>query len=346
MGKRPASVSTAITLVEILQRIPRGRKVTAREIRQQLQDAGTSLDLRTVQRHLDALSEHFHLDRDERSRPYGYSWPAHARGLAVPCLTLPESLVLHLAQQRLINLLPTQLVHTLQPLFAQADINLGGARAGTLERQWPSKIRVVATSQPLLPPRLNPRVFDAVCDALYRNHWLHVKYRNAAGTVLDTRVMPLGLAQQGPRLYLVCRFDGYSDDRSIALHRIRGARVSTLDFVRPPGFSLQRYDDEGRFGFGNGRRVRLSFRIRKADGAHLLETPLSCGQTVIAGEDSYAITATVVDTAMLDWWLRKFGDAVSEVRREPLDDVADDSDARLPDKPHSAFSTIDDKAMR
>ncbi len=45
--------------------------------------------------------------------------------------------------------------------------------------------------------------------------------------------MPLGLAQQGQRMYLVCRFDGYNNERSIAVHRVRKATVSSFGFERP-----------------------------------------------------------------------------------------------------------------
>jgi hypothetical protein len=31
--------------------------------------------------------------------------------------------------------------------------------------------------------------------------------------------------------------------------------------------------------------------------------------------DAYEITATVVDTAILEWWLRGFGDAVTNVAK-------------------------------
>jgi hypothetical protein len=33
-------------------------------------------------------------------------------------------------------------------------------------------------------------------------------------------------------------------------------------------------------------------------------------------EDRYQITATVVDSAMLEWWLRGFGKAVRNVERK------------------------------
>ena len=130
--------------------------------------------------------------------------------------------------------------------------------------------------------------------------------------------MPLGLAQQGPRLYLVCRYEGYDNERLLAIHRIQKAKASTLTFKRPKDFDLKRFDDEGRFGFGDGKKVRLTFRISKDVGLFLLESPLSTDQQVKEIGDDYEISATVVDTDMLEWWLRGFGDAVSKVRRKAI----------------------------
>jgi hypothetical protein len=52
----------------------------------------------------------------------------------------------------------------------------------------------------------------------------------------------------------------------------------------------------------------------------LLESPLSTDQEAVELDDAYEITATVVDSAMLEWWLRGFGDAVSDVSREPVEE--------------------------
>ena len=41
-------------------------------------------------------------------------------------------------------------------------------------------------------------------------------------------------------------------------------------------------------------------------------------QVVSELDDEYEITATVVDTEQLNWWLRGFGDAVSGVQKTPL----------------------------
>ena len=88
MGKRAGTLETTLLALELLRRIPRNRKVTAEELRVQVKEAGFDRDLRTIQRQLDLLSDHFHLDRDTRSKPYGYSWPKGTHGLSVPGLTL------------------------------------------------------------------------------------------------------------------------------------------------------------------------------------------------------------------------------------------------------------------
>ncbi len=319
MAQRPDTLEAALLVVELLRRIPRGRKITARELHQQLKDAGFERDLRSIQRQLEVLSEHFDIERDERSKPYGYRWLERAQGLAVPHLTPQESLLLQLAQEHLKNLLPARLLASMDGFFTQARRNLGDSPDTVLEREWPRKVRVVATSQPLLAPTVLPGVLEEVSEALYANRWLQLDYRNAADKRSQVKVMPLGLAQQGPRLYLVCRYEGFDNERSLALHRIRKAEASTLRFERPAGFDLQKYDDDGRFGFGEGRRVQLSFLIEKAAGFHLRETPLSKDQQVREVDGGWLeVSATVVDSAMLEWWLRGFGEAVACVQKTPL----------------------------
>ncbi len=318
MAKRSDTLETVLLAVELLRRIPRGRKVTASDLHRQLKDAGIDRDLRTIQRQLEMLSEHFEIERDDRSKPYGYRWLEQAKALAVPNLTPQESLLLQLAEEHLKNLLPARLMKSMEAFFSQAKRNLGPDSSARLEREWPSKVRVVATSQPLLPPKIAPGVFETVSEALYSNHWLHLDYQNSGGKRNKVEVMPLGLVQQGPRLYLVCRYRGYDNERNLALHRILAAEMSTLTFDRPKEFDLKKYDDDGRFGFGEGEMVKLVFRIERQAGLHLLETPLSANQQVVELEDgNLEITATVVDSAMLEWWLRGFADAVTNVQKYP-----------------------------
>ena len=319
MAKRSDTLETVKLAVELLRRIPRGRKVTASELHEQLQHAGIERELRTIQRQLEMLSEHFDIERDDSSKPYGYRWLEQAKALAVPNLTPQESLLLQLAEEHLKNLLPPRLMKSMDAFFSQARRNLSPESSAMLEREWPGKVRVVATSQPLLPPKIVPGVFESVSEALYSNRWLHIEYKNADGKRTSADVMPLGLVQQGSRLYLVCRYQGFENERNLALHRIAAAEVSTLTFERPKTFDLKRYDDDGRFGFGEGEKVNLVFRIERSAGLHLMETPLSTDQQVVERKDGQLeITATVIDSLMLEWWLRSFGEAVTEVRKIPM----------------------------
>ena len=318
MAKRPESIETTVLALELLRRIPRNRSISSVELHQQLRDAGIERELRTIQRQLEVLSEHFDIYRDQRSKPYGYRWKEKAAGLALPTLSPQESLLLGLAEEYLKNLLPTKLKKSMDGFFEQARRNLGPGCAAKQEKEWASKVRVVATSQPLLPPQLKAGVFEAVSDALYANLWLKVDYLNIKGERKVREVMPLGLAQQGPRLYLVCRFKGYENERSLALHRMDSAEVvQGAVFERPHGFDLKKYDDDGRFGFGHGKLIRLKFRIAKGRGVHILESPLSKDQVHTELENHYVIEATVVETAMLEWWLLGFGSDVTDVTRAP-----------------------------
>jgi predicted DNA-binding transcriptional regulator YafY len=313
MPKRPDPLETLQLALELLRRIPKGRTITATELRLQLRDAGFEREPRTIQRLLETLTEFYDIERDDSTKPYLYSWKENAKGLSLPGLSTQESLLLTLAEQQLSSLLPAKLMKSMAGFFNQARGQLDAKSPNQPEREWLDKVRVVSTTQPLLPPKVDGDVFQQVSNALYANQWLEVNYKNAANKKTSSKVMPLGLAQQGPRMYLVCRYEGYDKERSLALHRIISAKASTLTFERPKDFNLKKFDDDGRFGYGDGMLIRLSFRIDKEAGLHIVECPLSADQQVVELDDAYEITATVVDSAMLDWWLRGFGDGVSEI---------------------------------
>jgi predicted DNA-binding transcriptional regulator YafY len=315
MPKRPNSLETLQIALELLRRIPKGRTVTVPQLKRQLAEAGIDRDIRTIERQLETLSGHFGINRDESSKPYRYCWDERAKGISLPTLTAQECLLLTLAEQQLGHLLPPRLMKSMSAFFSQAKRQLGEQPAARQEREWLKKVLVVSTSQPLLPPKVDNQVFEQVCSALYGDQWLTVEYHNAAGEDIKSRVMPLGLVQQGPRMYLVCRFEGYENERNLALHRIKSAKASSFTFKRPPEFDLKQYDDDGRFGYGNGDLIKLTFRIEKGHGFHLLESPLSEDQQVCEEREHYEISATVVDSEMLDWWLRGFGKAVSRISK-------------------------------
>ncbi len=182
MAKRSSTLETTLLALEILRRIPRApRSITAGELHEQLVASGFQRDLRTIQRQLDMLSAALDIERNDDAVPYRYQWLPHAKPLAIPHLNAQESLLLTLAEEHLRHLLPAHLMKSLEGFFAQAHRNLEPDRNAGLEREWPSKIRVVATTQPLLPPTIAPGVLDTVSEALYHNHRLRLDYKNADG---------------------------------------------------------------------------------------------------------------------------------------------------------------------
>ena len=318
MPKRPSAQQTLALSLELLRRIPRHGGVTASELHTQLQSAGFEREPRTIQRLLKMLCDHGDIERDDTAKPYRYGAREGGKGFSAQSLSPQESLLLTLAEQQLRSLLPARLMKSMNGFFAQARSQLGNESPPQREREWLDKVRVVSASQPLLPPRIKPGVFEQVSHALYGNQWLNIDYQNADGKRKIAKVMPLGLAQQGPSMYLVCRFDGYDNERCLALHRFISAQASSLTFERPKDFNLKQFDDDGRFGYGDGTKIRLSFRVTKAAGLHIVECPLSVDQQVVELDDAYEITATVVESDMLDRWLLSFGNAISAIQQKPV----------------------------
>ena len=232
MPKRPDTIETTVMALEILRRIPRNQFISTSDLHTQLHDAGFERDVRTIQRQLDMLAEHFNIERDTRSKPYGYKWKEIPNGFGIAAMTQQESLLLTLAEQHLHSLLPPSVLKVMDRFFEQARNNLKPHTNAKLEREWLFKVRSVRETLPLLPPKINPEVLEEVSTALYENKWLQIDYKNSLNESKNSRkVMPLGLVQQGHCLYLVCRFDGYDNERNLALHRFQSAQVTTQAFA-------------------------------------------------------------------------------------------------------------------
>lgn len=314
----PYALDNALLILEILRRIPRRSYTNSAALHQQVAAAGYPVNLRTVQRHLEVICSRFDIECDKRGKPHGYRWVEGSEGLKLPLLTASEALLLQLAKSEVSQLLPARTLVSMAPLFATARRKLDSTSVQEGESRWLKKVQRIPESQPLLAPKIAPGVFEAVSDALYRECKLNIHYRNAHSQRKTATVWPLGLVQQGVRLYLVCRFEGYDNERILALPRILQAEASNEPFTWPAGFDLANYCSGGDFGISHGHQVSLRFKIDKVCGQHLLESPLAKDQTVQDLGDALHITATVVETELLQRWLRGWGDKVSDVEMTPL----------------------------
>jgi predicted DNA-binding transcriptional regulator YafY len=315
----PSQQDTIKRQWHMLRLIPRApAKITARDLHSRLLSHGYDIKKRTIERDLIDLSTVFPLIADDRERPFGWSWKKDAPTLDIPRLTPEEALALKLMEQYLKGLLPLSVVDQLRPHFDAASHVLEEERTISKTSAWLKKIAVVQPTQPLLPPKQDPKIERAVYDALLREKQMQIRYQRKPDELAekpadqrqaDHRIHPLGLVQRGAATYLVVTIDPHKNPRILALHRIKAVEVLDDSIEPPAGFSLQRYIADGAFGFGQtGEKIKLVLCMEKDAATHLYETALSTDQTIEAdGPQHVRVSATVHDNPQLERWIRGFG---------------------------------------
>jgi predicted DNA-binding transcriptional regulator YafY len=299
---------------ELLRSIPRApRKIDVASLVAKLQAAGYKTTKRSIQRDLNLLSSVFPLICDDRSQTYGWSWSGDAPTFDLPAMDGPTALTLRLIEQFIPTLLPSTIRNQLAPQFERARAVLSANPDNTL-RQWADCVRVVPREMPLLAPKFSNDAVRVVYDALLAGRRFVADYRsrsNDTDEVKSYEVNPLGLVVRGTVLYLVCTLWDYQDIRQLALHRILTANPTDKPVMRPDAFNLDEYIQSGEFQYPVGPPIQLKAKFSRGAAAHLVETPLSDDQVIESLDaDHVCVTATVRDTAQLDWWLLGFGSAV------------------------------------
>lgn len=320
MTKNKENIGAAELLLNILERIPKNRKITVKELLAQLKEIGVERDERSIQRHLKKLTEMFDIECDDRSKPYGYRWKERSVGLALPALTEAQSLVLLMAENQLKNVLPSNIMASMSSFFEQAKYNLIYNSKNKLSHQWLDKVDIVPMDQPLIPARIDLDIFNQISTALFHNKYLNIEYRNVYNKIHKAKIMPLALVHQEARSYLIACYPDYNNDiNHLALHRFIRAEVSTMTFERPADFNLKKYKDAEHFAYGEGNKIILTFYTTKENGYYLLETPLSEDQTIVEStEKYYKFQASVINSMLLDWWIAKFGEDIWGVEKKDI----------------------------
>lgn len=302
---------TLLRHLECLKLLSRDRKQSSTDIHRRLEDRGYKVSKRTVERDLQILSIPFGLESDERNKPFGWKYASNVSVNLFPGLSETEALSFLMLKQFSNRLLPTSISEDLDPYFRNATRKLSDDVSQSAVRNWPSKVRIVEPNQPLLRPKITPKVQQEVYAALFRSKQIRITYL-PAGKKEAREYFPvnvLGLIEHGPVLYLVVTFLEYVDIRILALHRIQSASILESDIKRPADFNLDTYIASGAFGFGGDiQEIKLEIHFYNGAGLHLLETPLSAEQSVQKlDESTLAIKATVRNTRRLHWWLLGFG---------------------------------------
>ena len=135
----------------------------------------------------------------------------------------------------------------------------------------------------------------------------------------------MGLVQQDIRLYLVCRFDGYTDIRHLALHRISDATLLNELAQKERNFDIKTYVKEHHFNYSNEytRTVLLTIEFtNEATALNLTEAPFNRTQTIKKlNNGHYELNVEIEDSLLLSGWVNTWKDIAGIVRieKKPID---------------------------
>ncbi|WP_413674410.1 helix-turn-helix transcriptional regulator [Massilia cellulosiltytica] len=299
-------------VMAMLRHIPRHpRKIDTNALSRRLERAGYTISIRSIQRDLNDLSCILPLVADN-GRPQGWSWQADADPFHLPFLDPQAALTFHLVQRHLSALLPESTLDYLAPWFRTATAVLEANDHGVT--RWPDKVRVLPRGLRLRSPPIDPGVHATLYDALLRERQVTIRYLPRQATAPKEYVVhPLGVVARDTVIYLVCTMRNFTDVRQLALHRMRSAIMLDEPCNRPEGFDLDAYIADGAFGYSeSGDTIQLEARFTSDAAAHLFEYPLADDQRIVPdGTGAVRVSATVLDTKELRWWLLGFGDQVT-----------------------------------
>ncbi|MVF19989.1 WYL domain-containing protein [Methylocaldum sp. BRCS4] len=230
----------------------------------------------------------------------------------LPGLDPNTAMTFVLAERFLKDLMPRTVLDHLQLYFERASALLREQRGGNLY-QWAERVEVLPRTQSLIPAEVRAEVADVVSDCILLGKRLEGRYRPRSGPVRAYRIDPLGLVFRGSAVYLVGTYAGSETILQFALHRFETADALEEPSVVPEGFNLQDYIRARHFDYlhDGGGPLRLKCRFSRFAINNLMEMPLSEDQVITQETDrTYLLSATVMNTHQLRWWLREFGDQV------------------------------------
>lgn len=298
-----------LLILHTLPRAPRG-KVTTAEIMSRLNAAGHEVNIRTVQRDLENLTETFDIASD-KAKPAGWFWLRDAIPMGVPSLDPHSALVLQLAKKHLERLLPAATLAHLTPQFQQASETLKTYGNGL--RKWQEKVRVLPRGPMMHIPPIKVQAQAEIYDALLKDKRVRVRYRPGLNGAKDYEVNPLGLIVRDHLTYLICSKCDDNEIRQFLLHRVVSAEMLDTPSQCPEGFNLDAYILQGEMSFPQGHTIQLCIALNEYAARQVRDCPLSADQQVTEPEEDsedVIIQATVQDTMELRWWLLSFGDEV------------------------------------
>ena len=224
-----ANITEQLSLAfELYQRIPQGRKATASELQTELANAGIYRGIRSVQRNLDVIVEYLDVEKDTRSKPYGY----RRRAPFFPTPGARELLLLQLAKSILNQHLPQSLQYAIDSAFSILDIQPRSYTGTKPPRGGACKILSITNT--LNHPQPIERHFEPIAVALVQQRQITLTL--TSGDYVK-QASPIGLYMMSDEFYLTYKtqLNNYLD---LPLSQIVELKVLTFHFDYPEDFDL------------------------------------------------------------------------------------------------------------
>jgi predicted DNA-binding transcriptional regulator YafY len=304
---------------ELLKILPsRTRGKTANQLCAELGELGYKISKRTVERDLQELSQVFPLQCDDKGAPYVWSWTPGASS-ELPGVTLSEAMTLQMVESGMRPLLPSGILKSLEPRFTQARKKLDALSEKVPAARWIDKIATVPPELNLIAPEINDELLELIQQALLADQQITATYFAAHTNKIRNFVLnPLALILRGNITYLAATVEPYTDVRLFAVHRFKQVEPLVTPCNRPADFDLKSYIDSGAMQFSQGEMIQLRARINSDLVKLLSETPISTDMQIKSVGEGHELTASVLDSWQLHWWVLSQADGIEVLEPHKL----------------------------
>ncbi|MCB5162632.1 helix-turn-helix transcriptional regulator [Marinomonas algarum] len=302
----------------ILMELPRWPKYkTTKQLVDYLKNQGINVTARTVQRDIQMLSASGAfsiIDTPATGRGkegVGWAFSEHSIHRGLPVMDPSAALTLLMGYEHLKCLMPEKVLKHIEQYIDEAKAILETFNQANFT-SWFDKIRILPNTI-LMPAKIDQEAVGEIYEALLANKKFKCRYNGRP----DQIVSPFGIVQRANTLYLIGKFFDYNDIRITALQRYSDVERLDESIKQDPNFNIDSYLDQGEMSWPWDREksdttVKLKANIHSYLKYHLTEMPLSTDQKIQNNKESesYKLTATVVDSHELRYWILSQGDKI------------------------------------
>ena len=116
--KKVDDTTATMRRLAMLQAIPwEPHWISTADMHRKLEQAGYTVEPRTVQRDLRDFSTQFHFGSDSQGNALRWFWPRHCKDLSIRAINPETAMILNMAERHLQGLLPAQALELLSLLL-------------------------------------------------------------------------------------------------------------------------------------------------------------------------------------------------------------------------------------